>query len=174
MYHLKIDDALLLVVPPEFVPQVSLPQGMDPIQSAERHISLVSKRGMRAIAKYRDQMILGGVAPPVPLLGDARVVYRAPKDDRPEMAVFAAPVVNQQELRDFVNQLFQSWGLRNPEPKFFYHFTLGNNAGGHPRGSIAYMNPSDFQGPAPLTSRTFAQRVDTLALDLLQKPTLHP
>lgn len=155
---MMLQDALMMTVDPASVPEFTLPDGLDPIQRAQPRISLVSRRGMRALREAFTEDELARVVPPAPVFGPPRLVLRTANPDRPEMACLVCPVENHDEINGFVNALFQSKGLVNPEKRFVYHLTLANNAGGHPRGSIAYLNRSDFVGPEKTLGGPAAQR----------------
>jgi hypothetical protein len=153
-----LEDALLLTINSDSIPACDIPEGMDRVDTAPRRISLVSRRALRPIRHLFDDEALALLNPPAPVFGKPRIITRKGNDDREEMAVLACRVENHAEIHDFVQKLFSDMGLKNYEKRFVYHLTVANNAGGNPRGSIAYLNPSDFEGPAPSTDRVFVRR----------------
>ena len=175
-----LEDALLLTVDSDSLPKADIPEGMDRINTNPRRISLVSKRAMRAIRPHFEALNLTALSPPTPIFGEPRLVTRKATEARSEMACLVSAVQNQEEIALFVNNLFASLGLKNPEKRFLYHLTVANNAGGNPRGSIAYLNPADFQGPAPVIDRVFEPRqveevvVFETTQPAIRRPSLSP
>lgn len=145
-----VNDALMMTIPSGLVPKVELPEGVTAVDTDPRRISLVSRRGMRRLRDSFNEEALGALTPPMPVFGEPRLVIRDKGDGSPRMACVVSEVKNHDEIAQFVNSLFESIGQTNPEKKFVYHLTIANNSGGHPRGSIAYLNKSDFQGE-PMT-----------------------
>ena len=54
-------------------------------------------------------------------------------------------LLNQGEFKTFVDKVYNSVGLENPEPDRFYHITLANNEGGNPFKSIGNVTKKDFE-----------------------------
>jgi hypothetical protein len=161
-----MEDALSLSLPPSLIPACQVPEGMTLIDSPTRRMTLISKRGMRKIKHLFNGVDLAALNPPTPIFGPARIVVRESNDTRVEMACVVCPVENQAQITAFVLDLLGSLGIPSPEKRFLHHLTLANNAGGHPRGSIAYLNPSDFQGPPQHQDRVFKTRPAPEGYDL--------
>jgi hypothetical protein len=58
---------------------------------------------------------------------------------------YVVAVENQDELRKYVDAIYDAMGMDNPEPNRFFHVTVANNAGGNPFESIGNVDGSDFQ-----------------------------
>ena len=58
---------------------------------------------------------------------------------------YVMSLLNQEEFKNFVDQIYKSLGLENPEPDRFYHITLANNEGGNPFKSIGNVTKKDFE-----------------------------
>ena len=153
-----LEDALLMTIPDGIVPQLELPEGMTAIDVHPRRISLVSRRGMYRLLDAFRALDLDAFTPPTPIIGPPRLIARPGKEGTVEMACMVSRVENHEEISQFVKELFGAAGGENPEKRFVYHLTVANNAGGHPRGSIAYINRSDFNGEPAAIDRVFAQR----------------
>ena len=55
------------------------------------------------------------------------------------------PILNQDEVRDYVNRICEELGIENPEPDRFYHISLANNHGGDPFKSVGDINKEDVR-----------------------------
>lgn len=82
-------------------------------------------------------------------LGEAKFVYRDENGDSvysPNGKVsYVVAIENQDEIRNYVNEIYNELELENPEPDRFYHITLANNAGGDSFKSIGNVNRKDFE-----------------------------
>lgn len=47
--------------------------------------------------------------------------------ERPGKKSFVVAIENQEEILDFVNQVYESLSLINPEPGRYFHITIANN-----------------------------------------------
>jgi hypothetical protein len=53
------------------------------------------------------------------------------------------PILNQDEVREFVNGICEELGISNPEPDRFFHISLANTHGGDPWKSVGDICESD-------------------------------
>jgi 2'-5' RNA ligase len=73
--------------------------------------------------------------------------------ERPETGKksFVVAIENQADILQFVNQIYESMGLTNPEPERYFHITIANNVENKkvpgtadPFGSIGDVKKEDF------------------------------
>ena len=150
--HAYAEKALLLKLGPETinalqaipVPGVSgvpgAPQGtvMTRIPADQMHVTLISYGNF---VNEPDREKIANPNFPAPRIepGECRFVYR------PEKVTYVLSLRNQEELRGFVNRLYEQAGKKNPEPNRFFHVTLANNMGGDPFKSIGDVKGEDFR-----------------------------
>jgi hypothetical protein len=146
---LKVDDSTKNTL--ENYPMPEEPNGeiMTRLPSDKLHITLTSIANFKSVPN-KEEFELSDIPIPAIKLGEARFIYRGEtKDDRRYLpggkTTYVVAVDNQDELRDYVNELYESMGLSNPEPNRFFHATIRNNAGGDPFQSIGNVDEQDFE-----------------------------
>lgn len=77
---------------------------------------------------------------PSAILGTGKFVYR----DEQGKVTYVISLDNQSEFKSFVDGIYNSLGLENPEPDRFFHITVANNAGGNSFKSIGNVTKKDF------------------------------
>jgi len=105
------------------------------------HVTLTSIRSFKPFrADFKDFQLSDDIKIPKVILGHGKFVYR-PEQDK---VTYVLAIDNQDELKDFVDKLYASKGLENPEPDRFFHITVANNAGGNPFKSIGNVIKQDL------------------------------
>lgn len=156
---LKLDGATKSKVKAIEIPEE--PHGVEMTKLPEDmlHITLTSVRNFNLIHdKAKDmgfsvpmfiQNIRYYINTPEVVLGEARFVYR---DENRESVYspngkvsYVVAIENQEDIRNYVNEIYSELELENPEPDRFYHITLANNAGGDSFQSIGNVDKQDFE-----------------------------
>jgi len=104
------------------------------------HITLTSIKSSKPFKdKLKDFQLPEDIKFPNVELGNAEFVYR--EDGK---ITYVAAVKNQNDIKEFVDKIYQKIGETNPEPNRFFHITLANNQGGDPFKSIGNVEKSDL------------------------------
>lgn len=123
------------------------------------HITLT---GMKNMSNVQSEANLEGINIPIFIqniryyidspgveLGESRFVYRDENGERkysPDGKVtYVVVIKNQDDIRNYVNAIYNELEIENPEPNRFYHITLANNRGGDSFESIGDVDQADFQ-----------------------------
>ena len=145
---LKVDDSVKSALETYPIPEENHDEEMTRLPNDKLHVTLTSIAGFKGVQDKKGFEELDIEIPQV-ILGDAKFVYRGDnKEDRRYLpggkTTYVVAVENQQELRDYVDAIYDEMGMDNPEPNRFFHVTIANNAGGNPFESIGNVDRSDF------------------------------
>lgn len=106
------------------------------------HITLTSIKSFKPFKKEFDNYVLSkNIEIPNIEIGECKFVHR-PDDNK---VTYVMSLKNQGDFRSFVDNVYRSLGIENPEPNRFYHITLANNEGGNPFKSIGDVTIKDFE-----------------------------
>lgn len=112
---------------------------LTPLPDDDFHVTLTSIKSFKPIKdKFLDFDSSNFIFPEIEL-GKADFVYR---DDG--KVTYVVEVKNQNDLKNFVDTIYQKVGENNPEPDRFFHITLANNQGGNSFKSIGNVTKSDL------------------------------
>jgi 2'-5' RNA ligase len=136
---LKLDDSVKNQLKSMQVPQDPEGNQMTKLPDNSLHVTLTSIKNFKPYKDAFEDFVPETPFPEVKL-GEAKFVYR----DEIGKATYVVSVENQQELRDFVDSVYEELGLQNPEPNRFFHITLANNKGGNSFESIGNVMRADF------------------------------
>jgi hypothetical protein len=146
---LKVDDSVKSALETYEIPDESHDEEMTRLPKDNMHITLTSIAGFKNIQDKKGFEELNIEIPKV-VLGDAKFVYRG--DDREDRRYlsggktsYVVAVKNQDELRNYVDSIYDAMEINNPEPNRFFHVTIANNAGGNSRDSIGNVEEEDFK-----------------------------
>lgn len=155
MSHLKFEVALLLSLDTDTLQEVSHinipeePNGnqMYPLPQEKLHITLTSIKSCKPHKdKLNSNLPIDLVAPKI-ILGDCKFAYRTETNK----VSYVVSIANQSDLKQYVDEIWDSIGLTNPEPDRFFHITLANNVEntsqpgkGNPFASIGDVSRKDF------------------------------
>jgi len=113
---------------------------MTKLPDDKMHVTLTSIKSFKPFKdKLKDFQLPEDIKFPNVELGDAKFVYR--EDGK---TTYVAAVKNQNDIKEFVDKIYQKIGETNPEPNRFFHITLANNEGGDPFKSIGNVEKSDL------------------------------
>lgn len=146
---LKVDDSTKSALESYPIPDEDHEEEMTRLSKDKMHVTLTSIAGFKNIKDKKEFETLDIEIPQVKL-GDARFVYRGDdKEDRRYLnggkTTYVVAVENQDELRKYVDAVYDAMEMDNPEPNRFFHITIANNAGGNPFESIGNVEKSDFK-----------------------------
>jgi len=146
---LKVDDSTKSALESYPIPEEPHGEEMTRLPNDKLHVTLTSIAGFKGVQDKKAFETLDIEIPQV-ILGDAKFVYRGDsRDDRRYLSggktTYVVAVENQDELRDYVDAVYDAMGMDNPEPNRFFHVTVANNAGGNPFESIGNVDRGDFQ-----------------------------
>lgn len=106
------------------------------------HVTLTSIKGFKPFKNdFKDFTLPSSIKMPNVEIGECLFVRR-PEDKK---VTYVMSLSNQEEFKRFVDSVYKSLGLENPEPDRFYHITLANNEGGNPFKSIGNVTKKDFE-----------------------------
>jgi len=121
--------------------------GLFPLPDDKLHITLTSIKNCKANKDALKTSLPTSIVAPEVVLGETTI------SERPETGKksFVVAVANQEDLKAFVDQIYTSMGLTNPEPERYFHITIANNVENKkmpgvadPFGSIVDITQNDF------------------------------
>jgi len=135
---------------------------MTKIPDDKMHITLTSIKSSKPFKdKLKDFQLPEDIKFPNVELGNAGFVYR--EDGK---TTYVAAVKNQNDIKEFVDKIYQKIGETNPEPNRFFHITLANNQGGDPFKSIGNVEKSDLIKENKSSSLHFFFDLDGVLADM--------
>lgn len=149
---LKADVGMILKLKPEDLSKalnVDVPtfdlttnQEMTKLPSDKVHVTLTSIKNFKPFREeFKNFVLPEKINIPDIEVGGSLFVHR-PDENK---VTYVMSLLNQEEFKNFVDQIYKSLGLENPEPDRFYHITLANNEGGNPFKSIGNVTKKDFE-----------------------------
>lgn len=146
---LKVNDSTKSALENYPIPEEPNGEIMTRFPKDKLHVTLTSIKNFKNIPN-KENFELSTIPIPQIKLGKAKFVYRGENiDDRVYLpdgkTTYVVAVENQDELRNYVNELYESMGLSNPEPNRFFHITIANNNRGNSFQSIGNVDEIDFQ-----------------------------
>ncbi len=152
---LKLDSDKKSEVEKIEIPQEPNGVEMTKLPSDALHITLTSIKGLDALKNNNlsipifIQNIRYYIKTPNVELGEARFVYRDENGNRAYSTegkvTYVVAIKNQDDIRKYVNDIYDELELENPESNRFYHITLANNADGNSFDSIGNVEGEDFK-----------------------------
>lgn len=126
------------------VPTVDLTtnQEMTKLPNDKVHVTLTSIKNFKPFREqFKDFVLPENINIPNIEVGESLFVHRSDVNK----VTYVMSLLNQEDFKNFVDQIYKSLGLENPEPDRFYHITLANNEGGNPFKSIGNVTKKDFE-----------------------------
>tara|TARA_R110000868_G_scaffold105774_7_gene290394 strand:+ start:10883 stop:11452 length:570 start_codon:yes stop_codon:yes gene_type:complete len=124
------------------IPKESGDNEMTKLPNDKLHTTLTSIRGFKPFKEdFKDFTLPKNLNIPDAILGEGKFVYR----DEQGKVTYVFPLENQNEFKEFVDKIYESLDLENPEPDRFFHITVANNAGGNSFKSIGNVTKKDFK-----------------------------
>jgi len=102
-------------------------EGLFPLSEDKLHVTLTSIKACKAFKDTLKSSLPSDIVPPTVQLGEVTVANREATESAPAKTSFVVAVANQEDLKSYVDQVYQSMGLENPEPDRYFHITIANN-----------------------------------------------
>lgn len=122
-----------------------------PLPDDKLHITLTSIKNCKPFKDVLKSKLPKDIQAPKIELGMTTIGNREATDTTPAKKSFVVEVKNQDELKNYVNEVYKSMGLENPEPDRYFHITIANNVENKklpgmadPFGSIGDITKKDF------------------------------
>jgi hypothetical protein len=144
---LRLEDSTIKDIFGRIIPgNISKWNGLFPLLPDNLHITLTSPDKAKAFKDVLKSSLPTDIPAPDVQLGEVTIANREDKTS------FVVAVANQEELKAYVDQVYQSMGLENPEPDRYFHITIANNVKNEkfPNtadsfGSIGDITKNDFK-----------------------------
>lgn len=138
---LKADDSAKSKLISLEIPEEPNGNEMAKLPGDKLHATLTSIKSFKPFKEeFKDFVLPEEISAPDVILGEGKFVYR----DEQGKVTYVIALENQNEFKEFVDKIYNSLGLENPEPNRFFHITVANNAGGNPFKSIGDVTEADF------------------------------
>ncbi len=143
---LKLDTDTIDEIKSKEVPEDPKGTKMYPLSDDMLHITLTSGRSCKPHKEELSTKLPTNIEPPQIKLGECKFVYRPDLNK----TTWVACIDNQEDFKNYVDSIYNSMGLQNPEPERFFHITIANNVPkddtlfGNPFGSIGDVKKEDF------------------------------
>lgn len=98
-----------------------------PLPDDKLHITLTSIKGCKPFKDVLKSKLPTDIQAPKIELGMTTIGNREATDTTPAKKSFVVEVKNQDEFKNYVNEVYKSMGLENPEPDRYFHITIANN-----------------------------------------------
>ena len=139
---LKVEDSTKDKLISLEIPEESGDNEMTKLPNDKLHTTLTSIRGFKPFKEdFKDFTLPKNINVPDAILGEGKFVYR----DEQGKVTYVVALENQNEFKKFVDKIYESLDLENPEPDRFFHITVANNAGGNSFKSIGNVTKKDFK-----------------------------
>lgn len=122
------------------IQNINIPDNLTRLDNKNLHITLTSIRNFKQFKQDFESVNFDSINVPNVELGDTTIAKR--EDQGKESFVVA--VKNQDDLKRFVDEIYDKVGKSNPEPDRYFHITVANNKEGNPFGSIGDVTKADF------------------------------
>jgi 5'(3')-deoxyribonucleotidase len=148
MAKLKFEFALLMKLDEKTIQEIKNheipedPKGTKVVRlsDVDLHVTLTSGKSAKPHSEIISEKLPQDVKFPEVKIKEYRFCYR-PNMDKTSYVAF---IENQDEFKIFVDELYKSMGLENPEPDRLFHITVANNVPKEDDTSVA--NPFDSIG----------------------------
>lgn len=113
------------------ISKIEIPYNLVPLQSKDLHVTLVTIDN--AIELPHTNFVLPDV-----IVGKSSIAQRE------DNTTFVVEIVNQNDFKKLVDEIYASAELENPEPDRYFHITIANLTG-DPFDSIGGIVKTDFE-----------------------------
>ena len=138
-----------------------------PLPDDKKFITLTSIKGCKPFKDVLKSKLPTDIQAPKIELGKTTIANREAIDTTPPTPAkksFVVEVKNQEELKTYVNQVYESMGLKNPEPDRYFYITIANNVENKkspgmadPFASIGDITEKDFSNK-PVVEKVTSKR----------------
>lgn len=102
-------------------------QGLFPLPEDKLHFTLTSIKGSKPFKENLKNSLPTELVAPEAELGRTTIAKRPATESAPAKTSMVIEVKNQGEFKDYVDKIYETMGLENPEPERFFHITIANN-----------------------------------------------
>lgn len=102
-------------------------QGLFPLPEDKLHFTLTSIKGSKPFKENLKNSLPTELVAPEAELGRSTIAKRPATESAPAKTSMVIEVKNQGEFKDYVDKIYETMGLENPEPERFFHITIANN-----------------------------------------------
>lgn len=102
-------------------------QGLFPLPEDKLHFTLTSIKGSKPFKEQLKNSLPTDLVAPEAILGRTTIARRAATETGAAKTSMVIEVKNQGEFKDYVDKIYGTMGLENPEPDRFFHITIANN-----------------------------------------------
>lgn len=102
-------------------------QGLFPLPEDKLHFTLTSIKGSKPFKETLKNSLPTELVAPEAELGRTTIAKRPATESAPAKTSMVIEVKNQGEFKDYVDKIYETMGLKNPEPERFFHITIANN-----------------------------------------------
>ena len=125
---LRLEDSTKEEIFGRIIPgNISRWNGLFPLLPDKVHVTLTSIKASKAFKDVLKSSLPTDIPAPAVQLGDVTIANREATESAPAKTSFVVAVANQEELKAYVDQIYESMGLQNPEPDRYFHITIANN-----------------------------------------------
>jgi 5'(3')-deoxyribonucleotidase/2'-5' RNA ligase len=132
---LKLDNNTL-----QSIQNMNIPDNLTRLDNKNLHVTLTSIRNFKPFKEDFESVGFDDIEIPNIELGNTTIAKREEQGKES----FVVAVKNQDELKRFVDEIYEKVGKSNPEPDRYFHITIANNKEGNPFGSIGDVTKADF------------------------------
>jgi hypothetical protein len=122
------------------IQNINIPDDLTRLDNKNFHITLTSIKNFKPFKQEFQSVNFDDINIPNIELGETTIAKR--EEQGKESFVIA--VKNQDDLKRFVDNIYNKVGKPNPEPDRYFHITVANNKEGNPFGSIGDVTKADF------------------------------
>ena len=98
--------------------------GLFPLLPNKLHVTLTSSKAFKDVLK---SSLPTDIPAPAVQLGEVTIANREATESDPAKTNFVVAVANQEDFKKYVDQIYESMGLQNPEPDRYFHIIIANN-----------------------------------------------
>jgi hypothetical protein len=132
---LKLDNNTL-----QSIQNINIPNDLTRLDNKNFHITLTSIKNFKPFKEVFQSVNFDDINIPNIELGETIIAKREEQGKES----FVIGVKNQDDLKRFVDNIYDKVGKPNPEPDRYFHITVANNKEGNPFGSIGDVTKADF------------------------------
>ena len=101
--------------------------GLFPLLPNKLHVTLTSIKASKAFKDVLKSSLPTDIPAPAVRLGEVTIANREATESAPAKTSFVVVVDNQEDFKKYVDQIYESMGLQNPEPDRYFHIIIANN-----------------------------------------------
>ena len=125
---LRLEDSTKEEIFGRIIPgNISKWNGLFPLLPDKVHVTLTSIKASKAFKDVLKSSLPTDIPAPAVQLGEVTIANREATESAPAKTSFVVAVANQEDFKKYVDQIYESMGLQNPEPDRYFHKTIANN-----------------------------------------------